>query len=177
MDLPNELSHCPDKEQIHRLTNYIGDDPKRFAELINCILHGDDAVSKYGSWLLGHCMRQYPHLVKPHLAALINNLHTPGLHDSVRRGTVKALAEVDEIPETLQGYALQHCFDMLLNPKTAVAIQVHAMQTAFNISQNEPDLLRELQTVIEEGMPLGTAGYRSRGGKILQKISQLLQGR
>ena len=173
MDLAIELSRRPDKNRVVEITAHIGNSTTRFAELITCILKGDDSVSKYGSWLLSHCIQQNPQLVQPHLGALISNLERPALNDSVVRSTVKALAEVD-IPADLQGHALQHCFDYLLDPKVAVAIHVHAMQTIFNISKNEPDLLRELQMVIEENMPHGTAAYKARGRRILEKIKKIL---
>ena len=142
--------------------------------LIDLVLEGDDTISKYASWIISHCMERYPHLVLPHIEDLLKNLERVRLNDSVLRSTVKALSMAD-IPHDLQGYALQHCFDLLLNPKSAVAIQVHAMQTIFNISRKEPDLLQELQMVIEEGLPYGTAAYQSRGRRILKEIGKLKQ--
>ncbi|HFA49334.1 MAG TPA: hypothetical protein ENJ95_09990 [Bacteroidetes bacterium] len=173
MDLQAEFSKRPSRARALEIAAYIGDSPARFAQLIGLVLTGDDTVSKYASWLISHCMQANPQLVRPHIGALIKNLEKPKLSGSVVRSTVKALAETD-IPPDLQGHALQHCFDFLLDPKTEVAIQVHAMQTIFNISKNEPDLLRELQMVIEEGMPHGTAGYRARGKRILKGIGKVL---
>ncbi len=174
MDLRQELSQRPHKPEVLKIAAYIGSDPDRFAQLIDLVLEGDPTISKYASWLINHCMNRYPYLIQPHLEALINNLGKLKLNDPVVRSTVKALADAGDIPEELQGHALQYCFDYLLNPKVAVAIQVHSMQTAFNISKNEPDLLRELAEVIEERLPQGTAGYKSRGKRILKEIGEIL---
>ena len=174
MNLRSELSQRPDKKKELEIVSYIGNDPARFAELVSYMLEGDETISKYASWLFGHCMEKTPWLIRPHLYALVNNLEKPNLNDSVKRSTVRALSGLKDIPEDLQGHLLQHCFDYLLDPKVAVAIQVHAMQNVFNISKNEPDLLRELQMVIEENMPHTTAAYKARGKRILGQIRKIL---
>ena len=49
------------------------------------------------------------------------------------------------------------------------------MQVLYNVCQKEPDLANELKIVIEEFLPHGTAGFKSRGGKILKKLNKLLK--
>ena len=176
MILKNILSKRPDPARVHEIIKYIGNNPDRFAALIEVVLENDDTSSKYASWMISHCMKGQPSIILPHVADLIQNLGKPGRNDSVLRSTVKALSII-EIPEPLQGHALQHCFDLLLNPKIIVSIQVHAMQTAFNISQNEPDLLKELQLVIEDNLENGSAGYQSRGRSILRQIAKILNNK
>jgi hypothetical protein len=173
MDLRSEIIQRFGREKAHWLAHYIVQDEAYFAELIGYVLSDDEEESKYACWLISHCMHIDPAIVRPHLGPLIHHLAKPGLPEGTVRSIVKALAETD-IPENLQGYALQYCFDLLLDPAQAVAIQVHAMQTVFNLSQNEPELLTELREVIEAGMEHGTAGYQSRGRKILKAISKNL---
>lgn len=175
MNLAKELAERPYGAKARAIAAYIGNDRDRFAELVALVLEEDEKVAQYASWLINHCMQAYPQLIEPHLDALIQNLDKPRLSNSVIRSTVKALAEAD-IPPALQGYALNHCFDYLLDPQRPVAVQVHAMQTIFNISKDQPDLLRELQLVIEEGMPQATAGYKARGRRILREIVKILGG-
>lgn len=162
------------KETSHQIADWIGSDQERFSELMALVLGDDDEVSKYSSWTVHHCLEKNPQLITPHLEAMISNLDRPKLNDSVVRTTVKALAETD-IPRALQGIVLQKCFDYLLDPKTAIAIRVHAMQAVFNISKNEPDLLRELREVIEGELEHGSAGFKSRGKRILKEISKILK--
>ncbi|MEO1258868.1 MAG: hypothetical protein AAFZ15_08715 [Bacteroidota bacterium] len=174
MDLNKELTTRPNQEKISAIVNYVGSDPSRFSALINCMVNGEKKVSHYASWLVYPCMEKNPHLIWPHYKLLLNNLKKKDLHDTIKRSTMKAMANGGNIPEKLQGYVLQYCFDFLLDVKTAVSIQVYAMQTAFNISVGEPDLLRELKMVIEEGLPHGTAGYKSRGKRIINSINRIL---
>jgi hypothetical protein len=174
MDLRSTLSQRCHKETSHQIARYIGSDQGRFSELMELVLGDDDQLSKYSAWVVQHCLENNPQLIEPHLEAMIQNLGKSNLNDSVVRSTVKALAET-EIPEYLQGRVLQLCFDYLLDPKVAVAIRVHAMQAIFNISKNEPDLLMELLEVILEWMPYGSAGFNSRGRKILKDIGKILK--
>ena len=174
MDLRSMVSTRFHKETSHKIADWIGSNQDRFTELMDLVLGDDDEISKYSSWIINHCMEENPQLIEPHVEAMILNLDKPNLNDSVIRSTVKALSETN-IPEHLQGRALELCYNYLLDPKTAIAIRVHAMQMIFNISKNEPDLLRELQVAIQDWMPHGSAGFKSRGNKILKKISRILK--
>lgn len=177
MDIRSALESRYETGLMPRIAGYIGDDPSRFGDLMKLVFGDEALLAKRASWVIPHCTERYPHLIQPYLAELVNNLAKPDLNDSIARSTVKILAELDEIPEDLQGVALQHCFDLLLDPKTAVAIQVHAMQTIFNISRNEPDLLGELREVIGERMPYGTAGFKARGRRLLKDIEGRILGK
>lgn len=174
MDLRSEISQRFGHEKSQFLAHYIVTDEAHFAELIGYVLSDDEEVSKYSCWLISPCMDLAPAIIQPHLGPLIQHLAKPNLVDGTVRSIVKALSKTD-IPEDLQGHALQHCFELLLDPQQPVSIQVHAMQTVFNISKNEPDLLRELREVIEAGMPHGTAGYKARGRHILKAIDRQLK--
>ncbi len=174
MELQAILSERPSKEKIRSIAEKIGGDADQFAEIVQLMLANKTVVSQYAAWLLDHCVTKRPFLIQPHLASLISILKKPKLQKGIFRAAVKTLSHAD-IPESLQGLALQHCFDLLLDPASEAAVKVFSMQAVFNISKNEPDLLRELQMVIEEGMEYGSAGYRSRGRRILGEIGKALK--
>ncbi|HMQ46933.1 MAG TPA: hypothetical protein PKA00_05540 [Saprospiraceae bacterium] len=173
MNLQLALSQRIHKEEAQAIAAYIGKDPARFAQLIDLVLGKDEAPAKYGSWIIAHVMEKHPHLIHPHLEAILAYMDSSDTTETILRGIVKALAEAGDLPEELQGGILQHCFDLLLDPKTPVAIQVHAMQTIFNISKPEPDLLRELCEVLQEGMRYGSGAYQARAKRILKEIGKL----
>lgn len=174
MNLQTEFLKRPTKQKTLEITAYIGSDPARFAELIKLVLSGEDPVNKYAAWHISHYMEENPQLLDPHLKPMVENLGKGERCDSVIRSTLSALAKIASIPVDLQGPVLQYSFDILLDSKKMVSIQVHAMQVVFNISKNEPDLLQELKMVIEERMPHGTTGYKARGRRILGEIRKLL---
>jgi hypothetical protein len=174
MDLRAILSGRPSKQIILGLAESIGADSGQFAGVVNLVLANEKLVSQYAAWLLDHCLAKHPQLARPHLHSLIGILRMPKPQKGIVRATMKALSNAD-IPEELKGLALQHCYERLLDPAEEAAVRVFSMQAVFNISKNEPDLLRELQMVIEEGMEYGTAGYQSRGRRILGEIGRLLK--
>jgi len=163
------------KAQTIKIANYIGDSQPLFDELMDLFLNDEYRVSQRSAWVVSHCVEVHPQLVEPHLQKIIENLRKPGLHDAVKRNTVKVLRGI-EVPEELEGLALNHCFDFLTSQKETVAVKVFAMTVLLNICQKEPDLLLELQIIIEDQMPYSSAGFRSRGKKVLKAIDRVLQG-
>jgi hypothetical protein len=100
---------------------------------------------------------------------LIHNLKRPGLHDAVKRNTVRLLQFIS-LPKSLQGVTAQVCFDLLQNRKEAIAVRVFAMTVLSNIAKDQPALKSELKIIIEDNLPYGSAGFVSRGRKILKEL-------
>ena len=48
------------------------------------------------------------------------------------------------------------------------------MTVLYNLCKKEPDLANELRILIEEQMLYGTAGFKSRGKRILKELKKLL---
>ena len=174
MNIRTELLKEHSKAQAKKISEFIGNDPSRFAELIDLFLNDENLLAQRAAWVLSHCTDVFPHLIRPHLNDLVENLKKPNLHDAIPRNTLRAMTE-QQIPEPLQGHLLNICFDYLLSTKHPVAIKIHAMQIVFNISKNEPDLLNELKMVIEERLPYGTAGFKSKGNKIIKAINDIVR--
>ncbi|MCK5279227.1 MAG: hypothetical protein KAQ62_19445, partial [Cyclobacteriaceae bacterium] len=57
--------------------------------------------------------------------------------------------------------------------KEPVAVKVFAMTVLFNIVQVYPELSEELEISIEEQMPFCSAGFKSRGRKVLKALSKI----
>jgi hypothetical protein len=66
---------------------------------------------------------------------------------------------------------LDFCIGIFTNASEEIAVRVHAMQILFNITLLEPDFTGELIGLIENEIEHhGSAGIRSRGNKLLQKL-------
>ncbi|MBC8173897.1 MAG: hypothetical protein H7X71_08330, partial [Chitinophagales bacterium] len=76
-----------------------------------------------------------------------------------------------EIPKSLLGMAATICFELLADINEPVAIRCFSMTVLANISEKEPDIKNELRLLIEEQLPFGTAGFKSRARKVLKSIS------
>lgn len=174
MDIRDALLEEHSKIQAQKIAHYIGNDPDRFAELIDLFLHDTSRITQRAAWVLSHCADTYPALIEPHVEKLWKNLQKPQ-NDAVKRNTLR-IFQTYRFPKSLQGIAATLCFDYLLDPNEAVAVRAHAMTIAYNIALEEPELLPELALIIEEMLPHGTAGIKSRGNKILKAIRKQQRG-
>lgn len=168
MDIKAALLAEHSKPQAMRIRAYIGSDAERFEELMQCFLSKEKRLCQRAAWVVSHCAERYPHLIAPHLKTMIAELKNP-LHMAVKRNTVRVLQLV-KIPEDLQGELVNICFDFLLDAKEAIAVQAFSMTVLYNITKEQPELKDELRVVIEEMIPHGSAGIRSRGRKILKNL-------
>lgn len=171
MDLKAELLWEHSKPQTMKIVNYIGDNEELFAELIALFLGEEYRVTQRAAWAIRFCAEAHPELIVPHLPAMVENLQRTN-HDSIKRNTIKVLTFID-IPEALLGEVATVCFDFLASPKEAIAIRVFSMEVLFKICQREPDLAEELKLLIEDHYEHGSAGFKSKGRKVLKGISKL----
>lgn len=174
MDLKAAILKEHTKPQALFIRDYIGDNQALFDELMTHFFSNEYRVTQRAAWIMSHCVDKYPFLINPHLDNLVHNLEEEKLHDSVKRNTLRLLQAVD-IPEKLMGVLVDICFKFLLDLKEPAAIRIFSMQVLYNICLKEPELADELRIVVEEFMPHGTAGFKSRGKRILKGLQKLLK--
>lgn len=169
MNLLKALLKEHSKAQCNRIVEYIGTDKVKFKELVEVFITGPYRVTQRAAWPLSYCAENHPELIKPHLKKLILNLKRSGLHDSVKRNTVRLLQFVP-IPKSLQGVAAQACFDFLKNKREPIAVRVFSMTVLANIAKEQPELKSELRIIIEDNMAYDSPGFVSRARKILKEL-------
>ncbi len=169
MNLVNVILKEHSKAQRDKITSYVGEDPKRFAELVAVFLAGPYRVTQRASWPLSYCVEHNPNLVKPHLKKILSYLHKQDEHDAVKRNILRLLQYI-AIPKSLQGTTIDLCFHFLTNPKEPIAVRVFAMTVLANLAKENPDLKNEIIPIIEDQLPYGSAGFISRGKKVLREL-------
>lgn len=157
------------KEIVNEIIMSVIDNPSRMDELMECFFDEDMRMCQRAAWPVGFISDHNPELIIPYLEKMLFNLDTPH-HDAVIRNTFRALQNID-IPEEMEGLAFEKAFNFLINPQNAIAIRVFAMTVCGNIALKYPELKHELVPVIEEQMEYGSAGYRSRGSRILKSLN------
>ena len=173
MDLKEAILKEHSKAQAVFIQQYIGSNQDLFDELMGLFFDDEYRVAQRAAYAVSHCVDKYPFLINPHLEQLVHNLENKKIHIAVKRNTVRILQDVD-VPEELLGTLADYCFKFLLDPKETVAVRVFSMQILYNICKKEPDLANELKVVIEEFLPTGTAGFKSRGKKILKGLQKII---
>ncbi|MCD4746232.1 MAG: hypothetical protein K8R58_08025 [Bacteroidales bacterium] len=147
--------------------------PELFQELLNLMLTGESPIPWRAAWIIEKCSEQNPLLIKPYIPELIEAL--PNFkNDGIKRHITKILAN-SPLPSKKLGLLVNTCFDWLLSGEIPVAVKVHCMQILYNISQTEPDLKPELAAAIESQIIFNSAGFKSRGNKILHKLNNEIE--
>ena len=171
MNLLNKLLKEYSKAQTSKIVTYVGNDPDRFAKLVKVFLEGSYRVTQRAAWPLSDCVCNHPTLVKPHLNKILKYLDKPHIHDAAKRNTVRLLQFID-VPKALQGKTANICFEYLSSPKEPIAVKVFAMTVLANIAKENPELKNEIIPLIEDQLPYGSAGFRSRGIKVLNELKK-----
>lgn len=148
MDLESEILKEHSKRQTVRIAKWVGNDRKRFRQLMDLFLHGEFRVTQRAAWIISECYELNPQLVTPWLPSMIKKMQEPGVHDAVRRNVVRLLQFV-EIPPSLLGTVVSLCFDYLGSVMAPIAVKACSMTVLTKIAEREPGLKRELQTAIE----------------------------
>lgn len=171
MNIKKEILKSNSKVQVLKIVHYVGDDPDRFASLMEVFLKGPYRVTQRAAWPISYCVEEHPSLVLPHLRSLLEHLRTPGIHNAVRRNTMRLLQFID-IPKRLHGRVAATCFQYLKDKKEAIAVRVFSMTVLTHIAKHNPGLKNEVRMMIEDEMPYSSAGFISRGRKMLKELEE-----
>ncbi|MEN8251882.1 MAG: hypothetical protein ABFS32_23375 [Bacteroidota bacterium] len=148
----------------------IGDDKKKFAELMKFFFSAESIYSQRASWVMAHVTDKHPELITPYLDRLVKNLFNP-LPDATKRSSVRLLQFID-IPERLWGEVIEICFQFI-SSNEAAAIKAFSMTVLFNLTKQVPDIAHELKIVIEDQIPYATPGVKNRSLKILAELEKM----
>jgi hypothetical protein len=169
MDLTKQLLQAHTKANCLRVVRHVGNNAERFAELVQIFLKGPYRITQRAAWPLSYCIEEHPTLLKPHFGKILAAVAKPDAPVAVKRNVMRLLQFVD-VPNRWQGKVVQLAFSLLQNRKETVAVQVFAMTVLANIAKRQPELGAELRVIIEDMLPFGSAGFRSRGMKVLWQI-------
>lgn len=114
----------------------------------------------------------HPEFIKNNFKKLINNLQKPGIHDAIKRNTLRLLPVVP-IPEKYEGIVMDICFKYVETLHEAVAIKSFAITILGKFAKKYPEIIPELKYLIEDHVPHQTAAFKSRANKILKEFSSL----
>lgn len=158
------------KAQTNKIIAWVGDSQQRFDELFNLFLNDEYRVTQRAAWPLSYIAIAYPKLIVKHFGKLIKNLHKPGIHNSIKRNTVRLLQEIN-IPQRFHGEVMNLCFDYISTPGEAVAVKAFSLSILQKLSNQYPDIKQELKTIIEDRWDFETAAFKSRAKRILKELS------
>lgn len=172
MDIRKQLLKEHSKQNTNLIVDYVSQSQERFDVLMHLFLTDEYRVTQRAAWVVGEMGRHHYPMLAPHLPAMVHNLRKRSLHDSIKRNTVRVLQEI-EIPENLWGEVADICFGYLATNDEAVAVKCFSMTVLLNITLKVPELKDELKILIEDQMPYGSAGFKSRGKRTLKALEMI----
>jgi len=167
MDLHETILTEHSKANCNKIVSWVGNSQPRFDELFDLFLNSEYRVNQRAAWPLSYCVIDHPHFIKKHFSQLIKNLHKPGIHDSVKRNSVRLLQHIN-IPKKFHGEVMDLCLHYVSSPEEPVAIKAFSLTILQNLSQEYPEIKNELKLIIEDRWPHETAAFRSRAKKFLK---------
>jgi hypothetical protein len=166
MNIREALLEVHSKTQAIKISDFVGDDPERFADLMKCMLGPVYRLSQRAAWPVSYCVERHPELIKPYWGKLAQQLEREDAHVAVRRNVARLLQFV-KIPKRYQGRIFDACYNLLADPNETVAVRVFSMTVAANIAKNEPELMDELRMIATKYPQAATAGFRVRLRRVL----------
>jgi hypothetical protein len=166
MDIRQALTAEHSKRQTIAIVEFIGDDARRFAELMKIFFAGEYRLTQRAAWPMNYCAEQRPELIRPYLSKSLDCLARDDMHDAVNRNVLRLLQRV-EIPQRLAGKVYSHCVDPIDDAFEPAAVRAFALTVAARIARSEPDLMNELRLVVRKHLPHTTAAFQKRAREIL----------
>jgi len=170
MDLRTAILQEHTKVNSERIAAWIGNDAKHFAQLMQLFLHDEYRVVQRSAWIISIVAERFPKLLDPYLLQMTERLSERGLPVAVKRNVTRIFQHIT-LPETLHGPVMNACFELLADPKEAVAVRCFSMGILANLSSDYPEIKQELNVLIEDMLAHDpTAGIRSKARRVLQAI-------
>lgn len=166
MDIRAALAAEHSKQLTMKIVDYVGDDPKRFAELMRVFLSDEYRPVQRASWSVNYCVQKNPQLVKPYFSKLIALLERDDVHAGAHRNTLRMLQFV-EVPRRWRGKLYDICVDFLDDPGRPIAVRVFALEVAARIAAGEKALVHELRLLVDKHLPHATAALKARARMVL----------
>ena len=154
-----------------RIADYACKSEYILRELFAYFLGEDPLLAQRAAWSISWAGSKRPDLMQPYMKELVSVLSRTDMHQAITRSALRVLVEAD-IPKKFHGSVMKDCFRLVEEPGSAAAIKVLSLTVLFNLSGCYPGIKKELRLIIEDKPEQQTAGFKSRGRKLLKALNQ-----
>jgi hypothetical protein len=169
MDIREALIQEHSKAQMLKIVAYIGNDKKKFAELMTLMLTAEYRVAQRAAYPVSYCVKTHPALISPWFGKMIKKMGDKTAHDAIRRNALRILEDID-IPEKYCGELFEISNHYLHDIKEPIAVRAFSISVMYNIAQKYPDLKNEVKHNAESLLHCGIPALESRSRNILKQI-------
>lgn len=160
MKLREEILKEHSKAQCNKIVDWVGTSQKRFDELFSLFLNDEYRVVQRSAWPVSYCVEKHPSFISSHLKNLLYKIKEPGMHEAVKRNGTRLLQHI-AIPEEYEGEIMDMCFEYLALPQSTIATKVFSLKALGKLALKYPEIIPEIQVIIDEQMPYATQGFKS----------------
>ncbi len=161
MKLREQILQEHSKANCITIVEWVGHSRQRFDELFALFLNDEYRVTQRAAWPVSYCVEAHPDFMKKNFGKLVKHLRQPGLHDAVKRNSIRLL-QYAEIPAKYQGQVMDICFGYLASPTEAVAVKAFSLTVLGRLAKLYPEIVPEIILRIEDQLPHQTAAFKSR---------------
>jgi hypothetical protein len=172
MNIREALIQEHSKVQMLKIVAYIGDDKKKFTELITLMLTDEYRVAQRAAYPVSYCVEKYPELINPWFSKMIKKMGDKTAHDAIRRNALRILEDID-IPEKYCGKLFEISNNYLHDIKEPIAVRAFSISVMGNIAKKYPDLKNEVKHNAESLLHCGIPALESRSRKVLKQLKNL----
>lgn len=146
--------------------------PVLFRKLIDFTGDKDPRIVFRSSWALTKVCDTNPSLFNNYLPVIVHKLIASS-NESAKRSFLKILTLTGSasLNETDRGQLAELCFSLLRTKESAIAVKAYSMDVLYEISQDYPDMVHELASVLSLIPDDGSAGIKSKSRSLLKKLT------
>lgn len=171
MDLKEALLKENSKENVVRISKYIGNDEQKFAALMDLFFNDKYRLSQRAAWVMSVTANKKEFLIAPYMEIMIKHLSIDE-KPAIVRNIVRVLQDM-EIPESLLGEAFEKCYALVAHRESPVAIKAFSITILYNICKIEPELKNEVSDLVQMQLPGASSGLKNRSLKVLKALEKL----
>jgi uncharacterized membrane protein YheB (UPF0754 family) len=172
MNLREQILKEHSKANCNAIVQWVGDKQERFDQLFDLFLHDEYRVVQRSAWPLSYAVENHPKLIQKHLGKLLRKLKEPGIHNAVKRNTVRLLQDIT-VPKRYQGQVMDICFGYVASPTEEVAVKAFSLTVLANLAKDYPDIIPEIKLLIADRIDHETVAFRARAKKVLKQLDRI----
>lgn len=173
MDLRDKLANPASIRYIDKLVLEVYEQPDTFPILFQLIFDADMKVAWKAAWVCDKISEKTPDWFSSSHFDQLCKLLLQTNHSGLQRGCLSTLLNLP-LPEEISVDFINFCFESMISPKSAIAVQALSMKMLLRISQKEPDFALELKAYLENiDVNCYSAGFiatRKNTLKVLNKM-------
>jgi len=124
-------------------------------------------------WIIRTCFELKSNIIEPYFVKFTQIVNEKDLNPGVYRNLLAIFAETKHHFTDVENELICNAsFDFLIDPKSPIAIKIHAMAVLEKIIVQFPELKKELIIILEDQLPFSSAGFKSRATKLLRDLQK-----